>query len=157
MDISSVDYSSCGSKNIYWCCLLLQCTASWNMELWALSSVMNWHMALMIKVLWIPRSNLRNSFLVHAGQRYNKDGILTRWWTTESLNAFRERQKCFSDQYSKYEMYGFYVSHMTYMGNRDAWSTCLMHWIVDQWQPHTWRKHCWQWRHQCSIPGRWIP
>lgn len=78
---------------------------------------------------------------MYVGQRYNKDGILTRWWTTESLNAFKERQKCFADQYSNYEMYGFYVSHMIWeTGMHDLFD--LLSIIIDQWQPHIGRKHC---------------
>lgn len=47
---------------------------------------------------------------VHAGQRYDKDGNLRPWWTDQSIAAFKERQQCFARQYSKYEMFGHYVS-----------------------------------------------
>lgn len=48
----------------------------------------------------------------HTGQRYDKDGILRPWWTEESINAFKERQQCFAEQYSKYQMFGFNVSDL---------------------------------------------
>ena len=49
---------------------------------------------------------------VSTGQRFDKDGILRRWWTTDSINAFKERQQCFAEQYSQYEMFGFNVSYV---------------------------------------------
>lgn len=44
------------------------------------------------------------------GQQYNKDGILEQWWTNYSIANFRERQQCFVDQYSQYELFGYHVS-----------------------------------------------
>jgi len=44
------------------------------------------------------------------GQQYNKDGILEQWWTNYSTANFRERQQCFVDQYSQYELFGYHVS-----------------------------------------------
>ena len=53
-------------------------------------------------------------FHVHVltGQRYDKDGILRPWWTDQSVSAFKERQQCFAEQYSNYEMFGFNVSSL---------------------------------------------
>ena len=44
--------------------------------------------------------------IIHLGQRYNKDGILTQWWTTTSQNAFNQRKQCFVKQYSEYDFLG---------------------------------------------------
>ena len=45
------------------------------------------------------------------GQQYDKDGILRHWWTNASEEAFRERQTCFEEQYSQYELFGYNVSN----------------------------------------------
>lgn len=43
---------------------------------------------------------------IPLGQRFNKDGILTQWWTNASQNAFNQRKECFVRQYSGYELQG---------------------------------------------------
>ena len=43
------------------------------------------------------------------GQRYNQDGILTPWWTDQSVKAFNERKACFVNQYSEYSVFGYPV------------------------------------------------
>lgn len=49
-------------------------------------------------------------FFCTLGQRYDKNGVLTPWWTNASVTAFKKRQECFVKQYSGYEMFGYYVS-----------------------------------------------
>jgi len=51
--------------------------------------------------------------IVYSGQRYDKEGVLTPWWSNISIDAFRERKECFVDQYSKYELFGYKVSRVT--------------------------------------------
>ena len=48
-----------------------------------------------------------------VGQRYDKDGILTPWWTNASVEEFQKRQECFVKQYSEYELLGYHVRHET--------------------------------------------
>ncbi len=43
------------------------------------------------------------------GQRYDKDGILEPWWSSDSVKAFDQRKECFVEQYSKYEVFGYQV------------------------------------------------
>ncbi|CAI8048836.1 Endothelin-converting enzyme 1, partial [Geodia barretti] len=54
------------------------------------------------------------------GQQYDKDGILHQWWTNSSVEAFRERQTCFEEQYSQYEMFGYNVSGNLTLGENIA-------------------------------------
>ena len=46
-----------------------------------------------------------------TGQQYDKNGILRKWWTNSSVKAFKEKQICFEEQYSQYELFGYYVSN----------------------------------------------
>ena len=56
------------------------------------------------------------------GHQYNKDGILTQWWTNASMEAFNERKQCFVRQYSSYSLQGHQVmnyslvKHQNYTG-----------------------------------------
>jgi len=54
------------------------------------------------------------------GQQYNKDGILEQWWTNYSTANFRERQQCFVDQYSQYELFGYHVNGSLTLGENIA-------------------------------------
>ena len=44
------------------------------------------------------------------GQQYDKDGNLRQWWSQTSTDNFKERQKCFREQYSRYEVFGYPVN-----------------------------------------------
>ena len=59
-----------------------------------------------------PTHSLTHSL---TGQQYDKNGILRKWWTNSSQEAFKERQICFEQQYSQYEMYGYNVSEVVYL------------------------------------------
>jgi len=39
-----------------------------------------------------------------VGRRYNEHGNLENWWSESSLAQFKERTKCFVDQYSNYSV-----------------------------------------------------
>lgn len=54
------------------------------------------------------------------GQRYDKDGILQPWWTDQSISAFKDRQRCFAEQYSKYEMFGYNINGNLTLGENIA-------------------------------------
>ena len=45
-------------------------------------------------------------FVFLSGQRYNQHGILTNWWTKESINEFNRKKACFVEQYSQYSVFG---------------------------------------------------
>ena len=60
------------------------------------------------------------------GQQYNKEGNLREWWNTSSVENFRERQKCFQDQYSTYEFYGNQVNGNQTLGENIADNGGLM-------------------------------
>ena len=62
-------------------------------------------------------SNFELTFL---GQQYDENGILTQWWTDESVAAFKERQQCFVDQYSQYSMFGYNISGNLTLGENIA-------------------------------------
>lgn len=54
------------------------------------------------------------------GQRYDKDGILTPWWTNASVEEFQKRQECFVKQYSEYELLGYHVNGSLTLGENIA-------------------------------------
>lgn len=54
------------------------------------------------------------------GQQYDKDGILRHWWTNASEEAFRERQTCFEEQYSQYELFGYNINGNLTLGENIA-------------------------------------
>ena len=60
------------------------------------------------------------------GQQYNKEGNLREWWSTSSVENFRERQKCFQDQYSSYKFYGNQVNGVLTLGENIADNGGLM-------------------------------
>ena len=75
---------------------------------------------------------------VRVGQRYDKEGILRQWWTNASIDAFKEKQECFREQYSQYEIFGFNVSGSVNRRNCSYCSCLLLHTIrhsstLDQW------------------------
>ena len=49
------------------------------------------------------------SLCLLLGQQYNKDGILTPWWSVASQKEFNQRKQCFVEQYSKYSLFGYNV------------------------------------------------
>nr|XP_022911284.1 neprilysin-11-like [Onthophagus taurus] len=48
----------------------------------------------------------------NEGRSYNRDGVLSGWWTEETEAAFNEKTQCFLEQYQKYyiEELGVYVN-----------------------------------------------
>ncbi|XP_014258696.1 neprilysin-1-like [Cimex lectularius] len=38
------------------------------------------------------------------GRQFDKDGNMMQWWNNATINKFRERAKCFIDQYSQYKL-----------------------------------------------------
>uniref|UniRef100_A0A1X7TUR9 Endothelin-converting enzyme 1 n=2 Tax=Amphimedon queenslandica TaxID=400682 RepID=A0A1X7TUR9_AMPQE len=44
------------------------------------------------------------------GQQYNQDGVLTPWWTNTSVAKFKNKTKCFVEQYSQYSMFGYHIN-----------------------------------------------
>lgn len=40
--------------------------------------------------------------MCYIGRKYDKDGNLHSWWTSESEERFKERTKCVVDQYNNY-------------------------------------------------------
>ena len=54
------------------------------------------------------------------GQQYDKDGNLKRWWDPTSINHFKDRQTCFRNQYSAYELYSLHVNGNLTLGENLA-------------------------------------
>ncbi|XP_064384785.1 endothelin-converting enzyme homolog isoform X2 [Halichondria panicea] len=54
------------------------------------------------------------------GQRYDKDGILEPWWSSDSVKAFDQRKECFVEQYSKYEVFGYQINGSLTLGENIA-------------------------------------
>ena len=55
-----------------------------------------------------------------SGQQYNENGVLTQWWTDESVAAFKQRQQCFVEQYSKYSIFGYNINGNLTLGENIA-------------------------------------
>ena len=45
-----------------------------------------------------------------VGQQYDQNGERRQWWSNQSLIAFKEKLKCFVDQYNNYTFLGIPVS-----------------------------------------------
>ena len=54
------------------------------------------------------------------GQQYDKDGNLMPWWDDTSTQRFKDRQACFVDQYSSYELFGIHVNGNLTLGENLA-------------------------------------
>ena len=54
------------------------------------------------------------------GQQYDKNGDLRPWWDSESVQHFKERQQCFRDQYSAYEVFGYHINGNLTLGENLA-------------------------------------
>jgi endothelin-converting enzyme len=54
------------------------------------------------------------------GQQYDKDGNLKMWWDPTSIKRFKDRQTCFRNQYSAYELYGLHVNGNLTLGENLA-------------------------------------
>ena len=54
------------------------------------------------------------------GQQYDKNGDLRPWWDSESVQRFKERQQCFRDQYSSYEVFGYHINGNLTLGENLA-------------------------------------
>ena len=54
------------------------------------------------------------------GQQYDKDGNLKTWWGSTSSERFENRQTCFREQYSSYELFGHHVNGNLTLGENLA-------------------------------------
>ena len=54
------------------------------------------------------------------GQQYDAHGNLKRWWDNTSTTRFKDRQKCFVDQYSRYQIFGHHVNGSLTLGENLA-------------------------------------
>ena len=45
---------------------------------------------------------------------------MTQWWTDESVQAFKQREPCFIDQYSQYSMFGIPLNGEKTLGENIA-------------------------------------
>ena len=54
------------------------------------------------------------------GQQYDKDGNLQPWWDPTSTLSFKNRQKCFVNQYSSYQLFGMHVNGNLTLGENLA-------------------------------------
>ena len=54
------------------------------------------------------------------GQQYDAHGDLRPWWDSVSTDHFKQRQKCFVEQYSKYEIFGHHVDGNLTLGENLA-------------------------------------
>ena len=46
------------------------------------------------------------SLVSFTGQKYDEDGNLKNWWSSEVDQPFKEKAQCFVDQYNGYEIPG---------------------------------------------------
>ena len=44
-----------------------------------------------------------------TGRQYDKEGRKRQWWSDKSIQNYKNRQDCFVEQYSEYEMFGIPV------------------------------------------------
>ena len=44
------------------------------------------------------------------GRLFNKDGNLLKWWSNQSIAAFKQKTSCLKEQYSSYVFHGKNVS-----------------------------------------------
>ncbi|XP_078103369.1 endothelin-converting enzyme 2b isoform X1 [Sander vitreus] len=62
--------------------------------------------------------------LTHAfddqGREYDKEGNLRPWWQNSSVEAFRQRTECMTDQYSRYTVNGEHVNGKQTLGENIA-------------------------------------
>ena len=54
------------------------------------------------------------------GQQYDAQGDLRQWWDDSSTKNFKNRQKCFVEQYSNYEIFGHHVDGNLTLGENLA-------------------------------------
>ncbi|KAL1501599.1 hypothetical protein ABEB36_006896 [Hypothenemus hampei] len=54
------------------------------------------------------------------GRQYDKNGNLNHWWNNRTVAKFKERAKCFVDQYSNYQINGLYVNGNQTLGENIA-------------------------------------
>ena len=65
---------------------------------------------LLTPLLAQKKTDKRNAFqFLDRGANFDVDGKMKNWWTKESWKHFLEKQKCFVDYFSKYEIGGFKV------------------------------------------------
>ncbi|KAF3848291.1 hypothetical protein F7725_021319 [Dissostichus mawsoni] len=57
---------------------------------------------------------------VVMGREYDKEGNLRPWWQNSSVEAFRERTECMTDQYSRYTVNGEHVNGKQTLGENIA-------------------------------------
>ena len=43
---------------------------------------------------------------MHTGQQFDRNGIRRQWWESSSIQAFRQRQTCFVEQYNNFTFEG---------------------------------------------------
>ena len=56
----------------------------------------------------------------HQGQQYDAQGDLRVWWDNTSTTKFKDRKKCFVEQYSRYEIFGHRVNGNLTLGENLA-------------------------------------
>ncbi|XP_044763653.1 endothelin-converting enzyme homolog isoform X2 [Coccinella septempunctata] len=54
------------------------------------------------------------------GREFDKEGNLNHWWKNETIRRFKDRTKCFVDQYNKYKINGKSVSGNRTLGENIA-------------------------------------
>ncbi|KAF5279864.1 hypothetical protein FQA39_LY18209 [Lamprigera yunnana] len=54
------------------------------------------------------------------GREYDKNGNMHKWWNNETIEKFKERTKCFVDQYSKFRVYGKNINGNQTLGENIA-------------------------------------
>ena len=45
---------------------------------------------------------IKSSIQLFLGRKFDKDGNLVEWWSHGTIEAFKERAKCFVDQYNNF-------------------------------------------------------
>lgn len=66
------------------------------------------------------------SFFPFWGRKYDKNGNLDPWWTTDSEEKFKEKTKCMINQYNNYywKQAGLHVCKTPMTENSGTWGVC---------------------------------